>query len=212
VVFTAQNSLADAQDFYRRLKAQLAQHKRREDSMKIMPGFMPIIGRDESEARAMFAELNRNLDMKQANTVLSDRLGTDMSRHDLDGPVPELPESDHLKSRAMLLLETARREGLTLRDLCYRVAAARGHLMVVGSPAQVADAMETWFREGAADGFNLMPPFFPGQFDAFVDQVVPILRERGLVRRDYEGATLRDNLGLERPASRHAPAMASTTG
>lgn len=212
VVFTAQNSLADAQDFYRRLKAQLAQHKRREDSMKIMPGFMPIIGRDESEARAMFAELNRNLDMKQANTVLSDRLGTDMSRYDLDGPVPELPESDHLKSRALLLLETARREGLTLRDLCYRVAAARGHLMVVGSPVQVADAMETWFREGAADGFNLMPPFFPGQFDAFVDQVVPILRERGLVRRDYEGATLRDNLGLERPASRHAPAMASTTG
>jgi FMN-dependent oxidoreductase (nitrilotriacetate monooxygenase family) len=209
VVFTAQNSLDEARDFYRRLKAQLAQHGRAEDTLKIMPGFMPIIGRDEAEAQALFAELNRTLDMKQANTVLSDRLGTDMSGYDLDGPVPDLPESDHLKSRAKLLLDTARREGLTLRDLCYRVAAARGHLMVIGSAAQVADAMELWFREGAADGFNLMPPFFPGQFDAFVDQVVPILQARGLVRRAYEGATLRDNLGLARPANRHAAQMDS---
>ncbi|PZW45038.1 FMN-dependent oxidoreductase (nitrilotriacetate monooxygenase family) [Humitalea rosea] len=209
VVFTAQNSLGDAQDFYRGLKAQLAQHGRREESLKIMPGFMPVIGRDEAEAKALFAELNRNLDMKQANTVLSDRLGTDMSRFDLDGPVPDLPESDHLKSRALLLLEMARREGLTLRDLCYRVAAARGHLMVVGTPVQVADTMELWFREGAADGFNIMPPFFPGQFDAFVDQVVPILQERGLFRRDYEGTMLRDNLGLARPASRYATQMES---
>ncbi|HEY4251543.1 MAG TPA: LLM class flavin-dependent oxidoreductase [Roseomonas sp.] len=209
VVFTAQNSLEDAQAFYRGLKAQLAQHGRREDGLKIMPGFMPIIGRDEAEAKALFAELNRNLDMKQANTVLSDRLGTDMSRFELDAPVPELPESDHLKSRSQLLLATARREGLTLRELCYRVAAARGHLMVIGTPAQVADTMEQWFREGAADGFNLMPPFFPGQFDAFVDQVVPILQERGLFRRDYEGPMLRDNLGLARPPSRHAAALES---
>ncbi len=204
VVFTAQNSFDDARDFYRGLKAQLAQHGRGEDCLKIMPGFMPIIGRDEAEARGIFADLNRNLDMGQANTVLSDRLGTDMSGYDLDAPVPALPESDHLKSRAALLLATARREGLTLRELCYRVAAARGHLMVVGSPVQVADTMETWFREGAADGFNLMPAFFPGQFDAFVDQVVPILQARGLFRREYEGTTLRDHLGLARPASRYA--------
>jgi FMN-dependent oxidoreductase (nitrilotriacetate monooxygenase family) len=209
VVFTAQNDISEARDFYRRLKGQLAQHGRGEDTLKIMPGFMPIIGRDEAEARALFAELNRTLDMAQANTVLSDRLGTDMSVYDLDGPVPDLPESDHLKSRAKLLLDTARREGLTLRELCYRVAAARGHMMVIGSAVQVADAMERWFREGAADGFNLMPPFFPGQFDAFVDQVVPILQERGLVRREYEGTTLRDSLGLARPANRHATRMDS---
>ncbi len=204
VVFTAQNSLGDAQDFYRGLKAQLAQHGRGEDELKIMPGFMPVIGRTEAEAKALFAELSRNLDAAQANTVLSDRLGTDMSRFDQDAPVPELPESDHLKSRALLLLEMARREGLTVRELSHRVAASRGHLLVIGTAAQVADTMEQWFSEGAADGFNLMPPFFPGQFDAFVDQVVPVLQERGLFRRDYEGTTLREHLGLARVPSRYA--------
>ena len=131
----------------------------------------------------------------------------DMSGFELDAPVPDLPESEHLKSRALLLLETARREGLTLRELCHRVAASRGHLTVIGTPVQVADVMEQWFRAGGADGFNLMPPFFPGQFDAFVDHVVPILQERGLLRREYEGRTLRENLGLARPASRYAAAM-----
>ena len=207
VVFTAQNNLPDAQEFYVGLKAQLAQHGREADSLKIMPGFMPVIGATEAEARALFAELSSQLDMKQAHTVLSDRLGMDMSGFDLDAPVPDLPESEHLKSRALLLLETARRDGLTLRELCHHVAASRGHLTVIGTPGQVADAMEQWFRAGAADGFNLMPPFFPGQFDAFVDHVVPILQARGLLRREYEGRTLRENLGLARPASRHAAAM-----
>lgn len=204
VVFTAQNDLADAQAFYAGLKAQLAQHGRMPEALKIMPGFMPVIGGTEAEARALFAELSSQLDMAQANTVLSDRLGMDMSGFGLDAPVPDLPESEHLKSRALLLLETARREGLTLRELCHRVAASRGHLTVIGTPAQVADVMEEWFQQGGADGFNLMPPFFPGQFDAFVDHVVPILQARGLFRRAYEGRTLRENLGLTRPASRYS--------
>lgn len=204
MVFTAQNNLPDAQEFYAALKAQ---HGRAPHALKIMPGFMPVIGRTEAEARALFAELSSKLDMVQANTVLSDRLGMDMSGFDLDAPVPELPESEHLKSRARLLLETAWREGLTLRELCHRVAASRGHLTVIGTPAKVADTMEQWFRAGGADGFNLMPPFFPGQFDAFVDHVVPILQERGLFRREYEGRTLGENLGLTRPASRYAGAM-----
>ncbi len=93
----------------------------------------------------------------------------------------------------------ARRESLTLRELYYRVAAARGHLLLIGDAVRIADTLESWFRAGAADGFNVMPPFFPGQFDAFVDHVVPILQERGLFRADYTGITLRDHLGLERP-------------
>jgi alkanesulfonate monooxygenase SsuD/methylene tetrahydromethanopterin reductase-like flavin-dependent oxidoreductase (luciferase family) len=87
-----------------------------------------------------------------------------------------------------------------LRQLFYRVAAARGHLLLVGSPLEIADTLEAWFRSGAADGFNVMPPFFPGQFDSFVDLVVPVLQERGLFRADYTGTTLREHLGLERPA------------
>lgn len=206
VVFTAQNDLDEAKVFYDGLKAQVAGYGRRPDSALVMPGVFPVVGRTEAEAQAIFAELNRNIEMEAAFGVLSDRLGTDMSVYPLDEPVPELPETEHLKSRAALLLEMARRDKLTLRQLFYRVAAARGHLLLVGGPVQIADVLETWFRAGAADGFNIMPPFFPGQLDAFVELVVPVLQERGLFRADYSGTTLRDHLGLERPVSLHANA------
>lgn len=113
-----------------------------------------------------------------------------------------MPETEHLRSRATLLIQMARRENLTLRQLFHRVAAARGHFLPIGTPVQVADMLERWFRQGAADGFNVMPPFFPGQFDAFARDVVPILQERGLFRADYTGTTLRDHLGLARPPDR----------
>ena len=205
VVFTAQNELGEAQAFYRGVKAQVAELGRQPDEVLVMPGVFPVIGRTEPEAQAIFAELNRNIDAAQAFTVLWERLGADMSAYPLDEPVPDLPETEHLKSRAALLLAMARREKLSLRELFYRVAAARGHLLLVGSPAQIADVMERWFRAGAADGFNVMPPFFPGQFDAFATGVVPLLQKRGLFRVDYAGSTLRDHLGLTRPASRWCP-------
>lgn len=201
VVFTAQNDQAEALAFYAALKAQVAGFGRDPAQVLVMPGVMAVVGRTEAEAQAMFAELNRNIDTAQAFTVLSERLGMDMSGHPMDGPVPTPPETEHLKSRSALLMEMARRENLTLRQLYYRVAAARGHLLLVGTAVQVADVLERWFKAGAADGFNVMPPFFPGQFDAFADSVVPILQERGLFRADYTGGTLRDHLGLPRPVS-----------
>jgi N-acetyl-S-(2-succino)cysteine monooxygenase len=199
VVFTAQNDLDEALAFYQALKAQVAGFGRNPDQVLVMPGVMPVIGRSEAEAQATFADLNRNIDTAQAFTVLSERLGMDMSAYPMDGPVPTPPETEHLKSRAALLMEMARREKLSLRQLYYRVAAARGHLLLVGTPAQIADVLERWFRAGAADGFNVMPPFFPGQFDAFAMEVVPILQTRGLFRTDYAGSTLREHLGLKRP-------------
>jgi N-acetyl-S-(2-succino)cysteine monooxygenase len=202
VVFTAQNDLAEAQAFYRGVKAQVAGFGRPADEVLVMPGVFPVIGRTAGEAQEIFAELNRNIDTAQAFTVLSERLGADMSVHPLDGPVPAVPETEHLKSRAALLIEMARRDKLTLRQLYYRVAAARGHLLLIGTGGEIADVLEAWFRAGAADGFNVMPPFFPGQFDAFVAEVVPRLQERGLFRADYTGTTLRDHLGLKRPARR----------
>lgn len=202
VVFTAQNDLAKAQAFYRTVKAQVAGFGRQPDEVLVMPGVFPVIGRTAGEAQKIFAELNRNIDTAQAFTVLSERLGSDMSAHPLDEPVPALPETEHLKSRAALLIEMARREKLTLRQLYYRVAAARGHLLLIGTGAEIADVLEAWFRADAADGFNVMPPFFPGQFDAFVAEVVPHLQERGLFRAHYTGTTLRDHLGLKRPARR----------
>ena len=194
VVFTAQNDLDEALAFSKALKAQVAGFGRAPDEVLVMPGVMPVVGRTEAEAQATFAELNRNIDTAQAFTVLSERLGMDMSAYPMDGPVPTPPETEHLKSRAALLMEMARRDKLTLRELYHRVAAARGHLLLVGTPVQIADVLERWFKAGAADGFNVMPPFFPGQFDAFADQVVPILQERGVFRADYTGRTLRDHL------------------
>ena len=199
VVFTAQNDLDEALAFNRTLKAQVAGFGRAPDEVLVMPGVMPVIGSTEAEAQATFDELNRNIDTAQAFTVLSERLGMDMSGYPMDGPVPTPPETEHLKSRAALLMEMARREKLSLRELYYRVAAARGHLLLVGTPPQIADTLQRWFEAGAADGFNVMPPYFPGQFDAFADKVVPILQERGLFRADYTGRTLRDHLGLKRP-------------
>jgi FMN-dependent oxidoreductase (nitrilotriacetate monooxygenase family) len=200
VVFTAQNDLAEAQAFYRGMKAQLIEHGRAAHDALVMPGVMPVVGRTTREAQEILAELSRNIDTTQAFTVLSERLGADMSVYPLDGPVPEVPETEHLKSRAALLLQMARREKLTLRELFDRVAAARGHLLPVGTPTEVADMLERWFRANAADGFNVMPPFFPGQFEEFARHVVPILQERGLFRAGYRGVTLRDHLGLRRPA------------
>ena len=199
VVFTAQNDLVEAQAFYTGLKAQVAGFGRDPANVLVMPGVFPVVGRTEEEAQALFAELNANIETTpQSMTVLSDRLGSDMSVYPLDEPVPELPATEHLKSRAALLLQMARRDRLTLRQLFHRVAAARGHLLLVASPATIADTLEAWFRAGAADGFNVMPPFFPGQFDAFARDVVPLLQERGLFRADYSGTTLRDHLGLQR--------------
>jgi N-acetyl-S-(2-succino)cysteine monooxygenase len=122
----------------------------------------------------------------------------DMRPYPMDGPVPTHPRPSTSRSRAALLMDVAWRDKLTLRQPYYRVAAARGHLLLVGTPVRIADVMERWFKAGAANGFNVMPPFFLGQFDAFADRVVPISQERGLFRTDYAGKALRDHLGLRR--------------
>jgi alkanesulfonate monooxygenase SsuD/methylene tetrahydromethanopterin reductase-like flavin-dependent oxidoreductase (luciferase family) len=118
--------------------------------------------------------------------------------------VPELPETNGGKSRQQLLIDLARRENLTIRDLYLRIAGARGHRQVVGTPESIADQLQQWFEEEAADGFNIMSPWLPGGLVEFADRVVPELQRRGLFRTEYEGATLRENLGLRRPANRYA--------
>jgi alkanesulfonate monooxygenase SsuD/methylene tetrahydromethanopterin reductase-like flavin-dependent oxidoreductase (luciferase family) len=174
--------------------------------MHIMPGVFPVIGRTAQEAKEKLAMLQGWADPAAALALLSERLGHDISSYPLDAPLPELPPSDQLRSRAKLLTDLARRENLTLRELSYRVGSARGHWMLCGTPVEVADALEAWFRGSGADGFNVMPPYFPGGLDDFVAGVVPILQERGLFRADYAGTMLRDHLGLPRPANRHASA------
>lgn len=203
VVFTAQQTLEEAQAFYGELKGRMARHGRAPDTLHIMPGVFPVIGRSEREARDRLAMLQSWTDARRALALLSERLGHDISGYPLDGPLPDLPESDQIKSRAKLLTDLARRENLTIRELADRVGAARGHWMLCGTPEKIADELQRWFLARGCDGFNVMPPYFPGALDDFVDRVVPILQERGLFRADYAGTALRDHLGLARPANRH---------
>src|SRR5262249_18534715 len=129
---------------------------------------------------------------------LSRKLGIDFRGYELDEPVPDVhPSTELLSSRVDQLMAAARNEHLTLRQLYQRFASTRGHSLVVGTPRDVADQMSDWFEQGAADGFNVMPPYFPGGLDRFVDLVVPELQRRGLFRTRYEGTTLRENLGLK---------------
>jgi alkanesulfonate monooxygenase SsuD/methylene tetrahydromethanopterin reductase-like flavin-dependent oxidoreductase (luciferase family) len=125
--------------------------------------------------------------------------GIDLSAYPLDGPIPDVPETNASKSRQRLLLDLARRENLTIRQLYLRIAGARGHRQIVGTPTQIADEMQHWFTDGAADGFNVMPPHLPAGLRDFVDLVIPELRRRKLFRSEYEGRTLRENLGLRVP-------------
>jgi FMN-dependent oxidoreductase (nitrilotriacetate monooxygenase family) len=199
VVFTAQQSIEEAQAFYKSLKDRVVGFGRKADDVAVMPGFLPVIGRTPKEAADKLAELDQWTDLKSAMPLLEERIGHSLTAYDPDAPLPDLPISDQLRSRAELLTALARRENLTIRQLALRVAAGRGHHIVLGTPVEIADRMQQWFDGRAADGFNVMPPFFPEGLEDFTQLVVPILQERGLFRTDYSGSTLRDHLGLNRP-------------
>ena len=151
----------------------------------------------------MTSSMRSAVDDEDAMHIMSDRLGHDMSRYPLDGPVPELPRSERIQGYSDVLLARARRAGHTLRDLYNLFAAARGHAVVCGSPGQIADMMAEWFQRRACDGFVLLPACFPAALDDFVDAVVPLLRARGLFRTEYDGTTLRSHLGLPVPENRY---------
>lgn len=200
VVFSVTQDLDEARNFYRSVKDRLPNYGRTEDSMVVLPGVMPIVGRTEREAHDKLAALQGFVSETNALSLLSDRFGIDMSVYDLDGPVPtDLKPSDNYHAFAKVMLDKARREDMRLRDVYNLMAAARGHWVLCGTPEHIADTLETWFTTGAADGFNVMPSHFPDGLTDFVDMVVPILQHRGLYRTEYEGTTLRDRMGLKRP-------------
>jgi FMN-dependent oxidoreductase (nitrilotriacetate monooxygenase family) len=208
-VFTAQQTIEDARAFYADLKSRTAAAGRDPDHIKVLPGIVPVIGATEAEALAKERELEDHIVHHHGVATLERLLQLPAGSLELDRLLPSdlPPESavEGAKSRYTLVVELARRDRLTVRQLIGRLGGGRGHLTFAGTPEQVADAIETWFTQGAADGFNIMPPVLPSGLDAFVDHVVPILRTRGLLRTEYgPRQTLRERYGLPRPANQYA--------
>ena len=199
IVFSVVQDMEEAKAGYATLKDRLPAFGRRPEDVTVLPGVMPIVGRTDKEAFEKLNVLQSFISGSNALAILSDRFGRDMSAYDLDGPVPDLEPSDSYHSFASVMLAKARRENMTLRDLYNLTAAARGHWVLCGSAERIADTLQQWFVEHAADGFNVMPSYFHEGFEDFAQLVVPILQERGLFRADYDGMTLRDHLGLPRP-------------
>jgi FMN-dependent oxidoreductase (nitrilotriacetate monooxygenase family) len=197
-VFSAQSSLADGQAFYKDVKGRMRAIGRDPDHMKILPGVMVVVGETEKEARAKRMHLDSLVNYESAVASLSIALGTDASKFDPDGPLPEIPESNASKSGRERAIALAERENLTVRQLAQRLGGHSG-LSMIGTPRMIADQMEEWLETEGSDGFTVQFPFVPAGIDDFVDKVIPELQRRKLFRTEYEGKTLRENLGLPRP-------------
>ncbi|MGV9666642.1 LLM class flavin-dependent oxidoreductase [Nocardia niigatensis] len=213
-VFTAQRTIEEGQRFYRDLKSRLPKYGRSADDLKVLPGLVPFIADTEAEARALEQEFTDLISPDYALRQLSTLLGVDLTEHALDAPLPPLPPESEIeggKSRFTLVKELAEKEELTVRQLIGKLGGGRGHRTFAGTPEQIADELQSWFDLGAADGFNIMPPYLPGGLEDFVDRVVPILQERGLFRTDYTADTLRGHYGLAPVESQFAPARTQAT-
>jgi len=209
-VFTAALAIEEAQAFYRDLKARMARHGRKPHELVVMPGLFPVLGGTEAAAKAHYEELQALAPPSAAWTTLrSLYVGIDLSGYSLDdlAPPPATVTSGP-QGKLRVTADLIARTKPTLREL-YNQVAQRTHRVVVGTPEQVADTIQLWFESGAADGFNVLYPVLPRSLDEFVAEVVPILQRRGLYRREYEGSTLRENLGLPRPPNSLARAHSS---
>ena len=206
-IFTAHQTLQSATEFANDIRARARAVGRDPRQLKILPGISPYIASTEAEAQRKFDELNELVLPHVSLGQLRRMLGVDLSGQDLDAPFPRhlinFEGVESQSSRFKLIIDIVDRENVTLRQLINRLAGARGHWVPVGTPVQIADLIEQWFRSGAADGFNVMPPAFPDGFEVFLDEVLPILRQRGLFRSEYAGSTLREHYGLTRPESRY---------
>ncbi|MCC4607439.1 LLM class flavin-dependent oxidoreductase [Xanthomonas campestris] len=204
VVFTAQSSLAKAQAFYADIKGRLEQFGRARDALKVLPGVFIVVGQSQAEAQEKFEQFQDLVEPQVGIALLSRMLGNfDLSGYPADGPLPELPLTETgQRSRQQLFTELAGQEQLSIAQLGRRIAGGRGHYSLIGTPTQIADELQAWFEQDAADGFNVLVPHLPGGLADVATHVVPELQRRGLFRREYAGRTLRDHLGLARPVNR----------
>jgi len=204
LIFAAPGTLANARAFYADIKSRMRKLGRDPEHLKILPGAFTIVADTVDEAKAIRAKLDSLVHYDSAIASLSIALGHDASSFDPDGPLPEVPPTNASQSGRERVIELARRENLTVRQLAQRLGGYGG-LAFVGTARTIADEMQEWLESEGSDGFNVMFPWLPGGLDAFVDRVVPELQRRGIFRQEYEGRTLRENLGLPRPANRFFP-------
>jgi FMN-dependent oxidoreductase (nitrilotriacetate monooxygenase family) len=201
VIFAAQSNIAEAQRFYKDVKGRMQKLGRAPDQLKILPGAFVVVGESVQEARDKRAKLDSLVHYDSSIASLSIALGHDVSKADPDGPLPKIPETNASKSGRERVIALAQREHLTVRQLAQRLGGFSG-LAFVGTAQTIADEMEEWLTSEASDGFNIMFPYLPAGLDEFDEGVIPELQRRGIFRREYEGPTLRDNLGLDRPSNR----------
>ncbi len=201
VVFTAQQTLEQARKYYASIKEHVSSHGREPQDVKVMPGACVLVKETLAEAEDTYARLQDLVDPVVGLGLLTGQLGdVDISGYPLDGPLPPLPATEGSTSKQQLIYEQAQRQGLTIRELYLSVSGSRGHRFLMGTPATIADQLEDWFTQEAADGFNIMPDYLPGGLTDIAGLLVPELQRRGLVRTAWEGSTLRDNLELPRPS------------
>ena len=196
--YCSATSLDLAKAYYADVKRRLPKYGRADGDLVLTPGLSVVVAETDQEAQDRFGELQRNVDVSNVQFG-----GFDLSGYDVDAPLPDLPyrETENGKGRFRQQLELARRENLTIRELVLRFRVSRGHLQAIGSVKTVADIIEQWFVERGADGFNVVPPLLPAGFEDFTRLVVPELQRRGIFHTEYTGNTLRESLGLKRPAN-----------
>ena len=205
VVFAAGGPIQAGREFYADVKSRAAKVGRNPDHIKILPGAFTIIGSSLDEAKEKRARLDGLVNYDSGIAALSIATGVDARAFDPDGPLPEIPETNQSKSGRERVIALAKRENLTVRQIAGRLGGYGG-LAMMGTPKMIADQMEEWLVTDASDGFNVMFPYLPGGLDDFVNKVVPELQRRGIFRTEYEGSTLRENLGLPRPENQFFPA------
>lgn len=214
-IFVSPYSIDQAKEFTRDIKARAKAAGRDPDKVYVVPSVTPFVGLTEAEAEAKYQERAGLVDIGDALLRMTKYFdGHDFTRYDLDKPLPDILSSyiNGFQGSVQRIVQMAKADNLSLRQIAMRVGSPKGDF--IGTPVQIADLMEKWVDEGACDGFMLMEGL-PGEHMTFIQHVLPILQDRGRFRREYEGKTLRDNLGLDRPPSRYAqgwrdPALQAT--
>lgn len=197
IIFAQAPTIEAGQEYYRDVKSRIREKDRDPDKVLLMPGFTPVIGRTRAEAEAQLAELDAMIDPVISIPMLCDYIGIDISAYDIDGPLPDIDETTN-KSQSVIkvIKDFAKRGNMSIRQIATWVASSMNHNRVIGTAEEIADQMQHWFENEACDGFLISPLVYPRGLKQFAEEVIPILQQRRLFRREYEGSTLRENLGL----------------